>query len=502
MNASLRLLSLCLPCGLIAIVSAQDPEPDFRTLVESGEYAEALSGYREQIDEAGKLAATDLPTTGTKIGPVVPGSTADRLGIVPGMILTSLNGEPTNWSLRWKDRTGDSEAVFYTADGQEIRHSVPPGLLGVNKYKYFRPELSLIRANKGSQDEAWYPHAVLGALAAETNPALAETAWSMAMKEGYREDVHSDYFAAAFALHRAGRLSPALDRFLARCDTPEGVPLWSQEVIVGLLAAEGRIDDLAKIMSQKEAYRIWSGDDMKRLQSLSSAPPPSITEMDPLAYVNSRPFRFLNSEMEVINEYDAGWKRSGDRPPFSSPMAAITRPPGYFTRTGMRHDSEVKNFHVRLDLARLGVAGHHEKYMELAEVTLVSNSDSPSRLRDGTPPDENVVVRTIIGYVQTASDEVKMPSFTFTASNLPSRWNMSTVPFRKPITMADRRTGFGFENLVIDLFRIEKEIFVYINGTRYLRMPIAEDQGNPGVFFQCIGTSIFFNEFTFREYRP
>jgi len=502
MNASLRLLSLCLPFGWITAGSAQDPEPLFRTIVESAEYAEALSDYREQIDEAGKLAATNLPTTGTKIGSVVPGSTADRLGIVPGMILTSLNGEPTNWSLRWKDRTGDSEAVFYTADGQEIRHSVPPGLLGVNKYKYFRPELSLIRANKGSQDEAWYPHAILGALAAETNPVLAETAWAMAMKEGYREDIHSDYFAAAFALHRPGKLGPALDRFLARCGTPGDVPLWSQEVVVGLLAAEGRIDDLARIMGQKEAYRIWSDDDLKRLQSLTTTPPPFIAEMDPLAYVASRPFRFLNSEMELIDAYDAGWRRSGDRTPFSSPMAAISRPPGYFARTGMRHDSEVKNFHVRLDLARLGVAGHHKKYMELAEVTLVSNSESAGSLRDGSPPDENVLARTIIGYVETAPDEVKMPSFNFTASNTPSRWYMNSAPYRTPITMADRRTGYGFENLVIDLFRIEREVFVYINGTRYLRMPIAEDQGNPGVFIQCIGTSIFFNEFTFREYRP
>jgi hypothetical protein len=502
MNASLRLLSLCLPFGWITAGSAQDPEPLFRKLVESGAYSESLTTYREKIEQAETLAATNMPAVGTKIGSVVPGSTAERLGITPGMLVAMLDGSPTFWSRDWKERTGPAEAVFFADDGKEMRHTVPPGLLGVNKLRYFRPELPLIRAHRGSREEAWYPHAVLGAITCESNPELAETAWSMATQEGYGDDLYSRFFAAMFSQLRPGTLHTSLDRFLEACNGPDGVPLWSQEVICGLLAADGRVSDLSKIMDQDSVYPIWSKEDLKQLQSLPSVTSPSLGGMDPLAYVNSRPFRFLNAEMEVINEFDAGMRQTGNRQPFSTPVVSIARSPGFYARTGLRYQSPVKNVHLRMDIARLGVTGHHEKYDEVLEVMLLANSSNPSRSREGIPAKENVLARATVGYLQTYSNEVKTPIFIFSAANLSTRWHAQTGSHRMQMPLRDGRTGFGFENLVFDLFRIENEVFVYINGSRYVRMPIAEDQGEPGVFFRCIGTSIFFNEFTFREYRP
>lgn len=502
MNAPLRFFAACAALCWTSAASARDPEPVFRHLIDASVYSESLSAHRAQIEEAEKLAATDAPASGTMIGFVAPGSTADRLGVVPGMVLTKLGGEPTFWSLEWRERTGPTEAVFLTTDHKEIGHTVPPGLLGVGKLRYFRPELPLIRAHEGSKEEAWYRHAILGAITCETNPALAETAWSMAIGEGYPDDIYSRFYAAMLAPPTPGRLGTSLDRLLDACAGPEGVPLWAQELICGLLAAEGRIPDLAGIMNQGTVYPFFSKQDLTHLQALPALDSATIGGMDPLAYVTSRPFRILNNEMEVIDQYDAGLTRSGSREPFSTPVVAISRPPGYFARTGLRYRSPVKNIHVRLNIAKLGIAGHHEKNDEALDLVLLSNSANPGRNRDGTPAAANVLARASVSYANIYSKEVKTPAFLISAGNLSASWHRQTGSHRKPTPLKDGRTAFGFENLIFDLFRIENEVFVYINGSRYARMPIVEDQGEPGVFFRCVGTSIFFNELTVREYRP
>ncbi len=487
-----------LPAG----TSAQVSPPVFRILAEPPAYKEAMERNRKRIAEAESLAETKMPACGTLVGSILPGSTAERLKIEPGMIVSMFDGVPSAWWIPWKDRTGMAEVVLSSADGTEIRHMIPPGMLGVYRKQHFRPELPLIRSHPGSTQENWWNHAILGALLAEEDPALSETAWAIALRQGYPEDLHSAYFAACFSRQRPGVFAAALDRFLEHAEAFGEIPLWTQETLISLLAAEGRVEDLSRLMRQGSSVPQWSNDEIGRLVELSSKLEPSTESTDPLQRVDSRPFRILNPQMRVIPRFDAGaMKNSGQL--FIEPMRRISRPPGYYIRTGLEYEMATKTPHVRMNLANISVHGYHEKYNEMVELGLLSSRYNNGATGNKTVPTADQILASVkVSYSGYDPNGPKIPYFLLSSSRSSRHWTASTASYRKPTTLRNGDPSHEFENIIFDIFRLGDEVFIYINGTRFLRMPIDPEEDKLAVFFRIVGASVTFEEFTMREYRP
>jgi len=485
-------------------VNAEEKYTDFHAILSSADYVAALDREGERIEEAERLAATKMPTIGSLIVEILPNSAAVDLGLTPGSVVNSVGGEPVWGFFGWRDRSEPAEAVVFLPSGEETRHTFPPKSVGVRMGPYFRPELELIRAHSGAGDTAWWKHAILGALTFADNPALSETAWASATREGYPGDIHSALFAAIFAMQRPGDLGPALDRFLSRFDKNQTVPLWCHGELASLLVADGRISELARIVALERGQHQWEAGDLAELAAVAeeaTEPPPS---EDPLTYIESRPFRIINQEMVRNDELFEGRKIAVEGI-FQLPLSSISRNPGFYFHNALRAKNPIRNIHVRLAARRISVRGHHKNFEESMRISLLSQRAmrNGASLKDkGFPAREITLAGATISYLRALPGQPRTPRYFFAAGNCPGGWSVHTANHRVETRLSDGNPAYGFENLTFDLFRLGSEVFLYINRVPYVRMPISEAEDDISVFFSCIGTTVDFDEFTIREYRP
>lgn len=502
-----HLLLVCVLGLCSSRVNAEEKNTAFHAVLSSADYASALDHARGRIEEAERLAATKIPVIGSLATEIIPNSTAAKLGLPPGTIIASFDGETVWGFFEWRERFADFEVVTFSSSGEETRYTIPSGMLGVHKGHYLRPELSLIRAHQGIGKPAWWDHAVLGALSYADNPALSVTAWSAAIREGYPEDLHSDLFAAIFAMQRTGELGPALDRFLSRFSKNEDIPLWCHGELATLLVSQGRIAELARIIAAHPGKNQWDPgdlDELAALKELADVDSVSLSGMDPLDYVESRPFRIINPEMVRNDELFAGRKVVVEGI-FQLPIPYIARSPGKYFHNALRAEKPLQNIHVRLAARKLSVLGHHPNYEESMDVSLISQramrNGASSNYR-GFPAREIILAGVSVAYIRAVPGQPRTPRFFFTASNSPGKWTAHTANHRIETKLRDGNPAYGFENLSFDLFRLGSEVFVYINRIPYVRMPISEAENDISVLFSCYGTVVEFDEFTIREYRP
>lgn len=194
--------------------------PEFRELIKGekwdAQYAEALT----RLGPLDELAKSSLPESGTQVMFVVAESTAAKLGIVVGNVISEIDGKALDDDYDSRRLTREQQFTVVDRNGKARRIDVPAGSLGFDSLDLAWPERIYLR--KGTRGAAWDPYAAVGAANCISKPDLAETAWRHALAAGYKPDFISDYCAAQIAW-RQGRNPDALG-YLARLQSRANVP--------------------------------------------------------------------------------------------------------------------------------------------------------------------------------------------------------------------------------------------------------------------------------------
>lgn len=197
-----RLLCL-LVCLFVGVSPGFSAEPEaslsgFRPLLDESEYQSRASRFSESMESAKQQAATKLPALGLRLGVVEPDGQAAHAGLEPDDYLVRVNDRVVSTlQTSIKDIEGPRTLQIYQhRHDRLIDIEVEEGLIGVRWMEHWKPELEFLRSeNRGS----WDRHVLLGCLARESDPDLAETAWHRALQAGYSPDTLSLQFGIYLA---------------------------------------------------------------------------------------------------------------------------------------------------------------------------------------------------------------------------------------------------------------------------------------------------------------
>jgi hypothetical protein len=161
--------------------------PALRDRYSEAAYAELKKGAMSRIDVAA-LRAPGRPTDGLLVTAVIAGSHAVGVGIKPGDILMSVDGNQIGPAAGDADfgraRTNAPQQITFWAVGTGQRTvTIQPGMLGVYTYDGWR--IADAYARSSERDPRWDDDMFVAASTFMTNADLAETALAHAQSAGY-----------------------------------------------------------------------------------------------------------------------------------------------------------------------------------------------------------------------------------------------------------------------------------------------------------------------------
>lgn len=203
-------------CTTVAGESSNDPlkrqpaqeRPAFRQLLKTAAYQNRFDKFLSSIGDLKELKRSNRPIHGSRITQVARGEQGDQLGLEAGDIIEQINGQEI-WSTNYPD--GDSPRrlrYFDVSESLMQTGRVAPGKIGIWSVTHWQPELQYLRNE--SRRGVWDKEVLVGIVARESDPDLAETAWHRAVKLGYNRDYFSAQFGIAIALAQ-GRPEIAAD---------------------------------------------------------------------------------------------------------------------------------------------------------------------------------------------------------------------------------------------------------------------------------------------------
>lgn len=207
---------LLLACFLLCANSqAADVIPDFRMRLNESEYKSRAARFEEALKLAKEKAESNLPSIGLRFAEIVPDGQAENAGFEVGDILVRVNEFVlATWASSISEMEGTRRLHIYShRQDQMIDLEIEEGLIGVKWKEHWQPELQFLRSdNRGK----WDNDVLVGCLACQEDPDLAETAWNRAVQAGYRPDVLSTQMGIYIANKQyrpdeAIRLSRSLD---------------------------------------------------------------------------------------------------------------------------------------------------------------------------------------------------------------------------------------------------------------------------------------------------
>lgn len=149
--------------------------------------AAGISAQAERLLKSATEPNLHFPAIGLLVVEIVPDSSAEKEGIMPGSVLL-LTGRFDRHPLRSSNtpKSGENDISWITPEGEMKSCTVPPGKAGITSIAYRNVVHWYL--NHGNRHEKWDIHVVSALLAQSSDSALAESCWAAARAKGYRTD--------------------------------------------------------------------------------------------------------------------------------------------------------------------------------------------------------------------------------------------------------------------------------------------------------------------------
>ena len=220
-------------------------------------------GFRKRLEESvfasrfaearTRLAVSELKSDlrspyGKVVTSVHPDGKAAGLGIAPGdRIIRVSRNEIWHQDVDWQEEERARALVWESQDGGENSEQIGPGKIGISA----EPDLVMHRyyLHSGRRDGRWDDLVLVAVMMAWRDPALAETAMSRAIDQGYSADALSSAIGAMIAL-RENRIADAVafSQHMVQ-SAPNKDPAMIPKALFGIycqsLYAGGQLDQVA-----------------------------------------------------------------------------------------------------------------------------------------------------------------------------------------------------------------------------------------------------------------
>jgi hypothetical protein len=255
----IAVIALGLIFGAVSAVAANDVDPilwkkpsqrpEFRERLANDEYESRSKPYLKELGDLTKLAQSPHPDHGLRLNRIIPGGQADRWKLKPGDLLVKVD-QSELWGSRVPHLQARRRIVVFPMNENKLRTvDATAGYLGIYMEPYWRPELTYWRSKK-SRHAKWDDAVVVGCLARESDPELAETAWFRALQAGYPHDELTNICGAAIAISD-GRCEQAADfAFLAREAEPKKAKFVSPVLLMRVMLANYKLSDAYELCQQ------------------------------------------------------------------------------------------------------------------------------------------------------------------------------------------------------------------------------------------------------------
>jgi len=198
--------------------------PGFGLQLAQEEYERRLDAVWSKLDLA-TLESSKAPPRGVRITAVQNDTYTQQLGLKPGEFITHFGGDQKIWSMYSDWPVGPQDIRVVDVSGVVRTVRVPGPKPQIELATQWQPELIYLRSDQ--RNPKWDKPVLVGLLACETDPELAETAWHHAVNSGYKPDTISDACGSVIAF-KQGRHADAvafLWRLLQAAKSGEEYPI-------------------------------------------------------------------------------------------------------------------------------------------------------------------------------------------------------------------------------------------------------------------------------------
>jgi hypothetical protein len=457
-----------------AVGAAGKKANPFRQLLSPKDYEDAKRQLRDDIETVGKLMVSGMPLDGAQIVAVPTGGVADQAGLRNDDVIYRAGrwevwgGQPP---LRMQNRKQQIFAVR-PEDGKKLDYWAEPGALGVRIRIYNRPEIAFLRG-RGNRSPDWDRDLVAAMLAYRSDPAFAETAWHLAVERGCEVDRLGAYFAAIFRAQwpdDAGQVDAAIDRFVGHFESVEKIPSVFLTGLVPLLAARGRIEDLAALSHVRSPNFPWRPAVFEKMREWR----PGGGSLSPLLLSQSGASKGKDITRELVR-FVGGAAQGEFRIEATEHVGA-----GAFKLETFGLERPLKNAHLRwvFQIESITRPEGRPAALRLAIIRGDTSRSRPPVRFPAIPPfhDVRLVAVALLGKSDEGDSRLELSS-----SGVEAAWQMWTrqLAFPKPNvfvlrTELDRPDAdlAASRTNELDLIRIDGEVGVWLNGTPCLQLPV------------------------------
>lgn len=460
-----------LPGAVDPCVAADDRNP-FRQLLSTKDFEDNKRQLADEVETVGQLTVNGMPLDGAEIVTVPAGGAAEREGLRIQDVITragrweAWGGQPL---LRMPNR---KQQIFLIRPegGKKMNYWAEPGDLGVQTRIYNRPEIAFLRGTSNRSPD-WDRDLVAAMLSWRRDPVFAETAWHFAVEKGCDVDLLGAYFAAIFRAQwqdKSGQVDASIDRFVSHFESVEKIPTVFLSGLVPVLAAQGRLDELAALSKIRSPNFPWSPavfERMKEWRSGKGPPAPSLLGAgDEGKDITAELIRFVGSSAGGEFKVDAtSYVAEGE---FKLETFGVERP--------------LKNVHLRwvFQIETISRSTGRPAALRLAITRRDTSRSRPPVRYKPIPPfhDVRLVSAALLGKNDGGESRLQLSS-----SGVEAAWQMWTrqLAFPRPnvfvlrneldrpdLDLAAARTN------QLDLIRVDGEVGVWLNGVPCLQMPV------------------------------
>ena len=451
---------------------AADGQNPFRQLLSERDYENEKRNLTQKIERVGKLTVSGMPLDGAQVVTVPAGGAAAAAGLRTEDVIVRAGrwgiwgGQPM---LRMPNRKQQIFAVR-PEGGQKLDYWATPGALGVRTRIYNRPEIAFLRG-RSNRSPDWDRDLVAAMLAWRSDPVLSETAWYFAVQRGCEVDRLGAYFAAIFRAQwadSAGQVDAAIDRFVGHFESVGKVPTVFLPGLIPMLAAQGRIDDLAALAKVRSPNFPWHPAVLERMQEWRGG------EDAPSSSLPSHAGKGKDITKELVRF--VGGESKGEFKVEDTEYVGANQ----FKLVTFGIDRAMKNVHLRW-VFQIETLARPEGRPAALRVAIVRSDASRSRppvRYPAIPPfhDVRLVAAALLGPSDEGDSRLELSS-----SGVESAWQSWTrqLAFPKPnvfvlraeLDRPDADLAAARTNK-LDLIRVDGEVGVWLNGTPCLQLPL------------------------------
>lgn len=457
----------------------------FRDSLSETDFETRRLEWAGRITEARGLAEKGIPAVGSMVNDVVSGTKADELGFQFGDIVSIIDGQALWGEVKWKQRTGPAELIHFARSGERTVFEVPPGIVGFYKGYFNAPELDFLRERTGTS--AGGELALLGLIAIDEDPALAEASWLRAMQSGYQSDEFSRYSELLLSIGR--------NSFFNLVTAYHDDFVVGQEVrpcfLEGLVSAAtscGHIKMLKTLRGQLEEF-YWTEEELDQLEGFAGGVEPP--EEDLLTRVRRMPYRVVGGELQNDPRYSEIESQAGVEL-FSRNSGRISVRQNRIRRAFVNRSEPLENVHISVSIREIGVSELNKRHGSAFKIALAHGDYERLPGRGNVPRNDMNLITTGIEFLDHSADRVRVPNFYWRTSGLLAKWRTNASSLYYPRTLSDGSEVTAARDVYLDLIRLDSEVACYVNGKRFLGMPVdatAEDLTIAMSFTGCSASS-------------